>query len=157
MEMVPPNFAVMMDVVVLVVLALLDNLAVKEPAPVFQTATEELVETTVVDINPAVNVQPPKHAKMDNVLELLLPTVRERCVDPIEQEEVVALVPKVKDVASVNANATTIVMKETVEMPPNLQMQTLQLVLRDHVELVPMDSPVEPAEDALLPLLVLLL
>jgi len=144
-----PSYAAMTAAVVLVEPALQANLVVKVPVHANPTVLDVNAVMMDVDTNPVEPVHLHKLVQMVCVPEPQLLIVLEELVDPTEPEEVVELVPLVKDVVLVNVSATTTVMKETVEMQSNLQMPTPQLALKDHVVLAHPVSLAVLMEDAM--------
>jgi hypothetical protein len=144
MVMEVTNSVELMAVVDLAELVPLPKHVVLVPVPVFPTAVgESAVMMGVVGIH-AENVQPPKHVPTECVLVLLPLVAMEELVVLTEPEEVVVLVPRVKDVAPVSVSAFMTARRETVVTQFNLLVPILVFALPDLVEAVLLDLSVEP-------------
>lgn len=145
--MEPPNFVVMMVVVVHVEPVPLDNTAVEDLADVNQLVLAVNAVMMVVEVSLVENAHPPKLVQTESVPEhqpviaVHVPAVT------TEMEEVVDLVQLAKDAEAVTVNVTTAVMKEIAGIVLNPKEQTKHYVLLDLVELAPADLPAAPMED----------
>ena len=148
MEMDPPKFVVMMDVVTLVEPAPQDKAAATVLVLVKQIVLEDNAVMMVVDMNHVVNVRPLKHAKMEFVLAMLKLSVLEEFVVTTELVDLAEPVQQDKDAEQDNVSAIMTVMKETVAMLLSQTDPILPLAHKDLVVHVLLDSHVNPMEDA---------
>lgn len=150
MVTVQPKPVEMMDVEIHVEHALVVKSAAEEPVSAVLTVLEDSAEMMAVEESLVDRALQLKHAKMDSVQELQLPTVPEDNAEITELVEIVETVRVVNDAELEFASATTIAMKETVEMQDKLKELILPSALKDHVEHVLQDLLVEPMDDVLL-------
>lgn len=146
--MEPPNFVVMMVVVVHVELVPLDNTVVEDLADVNQLVLAVNAVMMVVEVSLVENALPPKLVLMESVPEHQAVIAVHVPVVMTEMEEVVDLVQLVKDAEAETVNVTTAVRKETAGIVLNPKEQTKHYVLLDLAELALPDLPAEPMEDA---------